>query len=67
MRSVFALGILIALCASANAAAKVRHREPHTAQVRVAQPVAPIKRFAVPGWTEQETRDWIASFHESSD
>jgi len=67
MRSVFALGILIALCASANAAAKVRHREPHTGQVRLAQPVAAPKSFAVPGWTEQQTRDWLDSYHGGTD
>jgi hypothetical protein len=67
MRSVLALGILIALCASANAA-KVRHTKPQVGFARTAQPVAaPTKTFVVPGWTEQQTRDWLDSYHGGTD
>jgi hypothetical protein len=66
MRSVLALGVLIALCASANAA-KVRHPEPRAGHTRLAQPLAAPKGYAVPGWTEQQTRDWLDSFHGGTD
>jgi hypothetical protein len=49
MRSIFALGILIALCTSANAA-KVRHSGPHHSQPRDVI-VRPSQDGAVPpGW-----------------
>jgi hypothetical protein len=61
LRSVLALGALIVLCASANAA-RVRHPEPRAGHTRPAQPVAAgLKSYAVPGWTEQQTRDWMDS------
>ena len=62
----FALGVLIALCAAADAA-RMRHPEPHAAHLRPAQPVAALKGFAVPGWTEQQTRDWLDSYHGGTD
>jgi hypothetical protein len=65
MRAVLAFCLLIALCGSANAA-KVHHSKPH-AGLRPAQPVAVHKGFAVPGWTEQQTRYWIDSFHGGTD
>ena len=62
MRAVFALGfacfslgVLIALCAPADAA-RMRHPEPYGGHLHPAQPVAALKGFAVPGWTEQQTR-----------
>ena len=66
MRSILALGILIALCTSANAA-KVHHRKPHAGLVRAAQPVAVPKTYAVPGWTEKQTRNWMDSYHGGTD
>ena len=66
MRSVLALGFLIALCASANAA-KVHHAKPQAGYLRPAQPVAVPKGYAVPGWTEQQTRNWMDSFHGGTD
>ena len=58
MRSVLALGLLIALC-SANAA-KVHHSESRHVIVRPSQGVtAPGARFAVPGWTDDATRRWL--------
>jgi hypothetical protein len=64
MRSVLALGLLIALCASANAA-KVRHSKLHAGHLRPAQPVP--KGYAVPGWTVEQTRYWLDSFHGGTD
>jgi hypothetical protein len=66
MRSVLALGVLIALCASANAA-RVRHPEPHAGHLRQAQPVAALKGYAVPGWTDEQTKYWLDSFHGGTD
>lgn len=66
MRSVLALGLLIALCASANAA-KVHHAKPHAGHLRSAQPVAVSKGYAVPGWTDEQTRNWLDSFHGGTD
>jgi hypothetical protein len=65
MRSVL-LGLLITLCASANAA-PVHHSKPPTEQLRTRQHVivrpgqgvtAPA-RFAVPGWTDEQTQYWL--------
>ena len=66
MRSVLALGLLIALCASANAA-KVHQSKPHAGHVRPAQPVAVPRGYAVPGWTEEQTRQWMDSYHGTTD
>jgi hypothetical protein len=41
MRSVVALGLLIALCASADAAARVHHSKPRHVIVRPSQDVDP--------------------------
>ena len=66
MRSIFVLCLLSALCASANAA-KLHHSKSPTAQLRARQPVIVLPspsqtasgRFAVPGWTDDETRRWL--------
>ena len=59
MRAVMTLGLLITLCASANAAAAHRSK-PREGHLRPVQRVtAPLPRFAVPGWTEEETRQWL--------
>jgi hypothetical protein len=59
MRAVLALGVLIALCASANAAT-VHHSKPRPVIVRPSQGLtAPGARFAVPGWTDDATRRWL--------
>jgi hypothetical protein len=66
MRSVLALGLLITLCASADAAT-VHRAEPPTVQlrtrqhviVRPSQGVTAPARFAVPGWTDEQTRYWL--------
>ena len=65
MRSVLALGLLITLCASANAAT-VHRSKPGTVHLRPRQhfivppsPGATTPRFAVPGWTDEQTRRWL--------
>jgi hypothetical protein len=67
MRSVLALGLLITLCASANAATvhhlRTRH---HHVIVRPSQGVTAPARFAVPGWTDEETLQWLDD-HTSCD
>ena len=57
MRSVLALGLLITLCASANAATVHRSKPPER-HLRPGQPVTGptvTKGFAVPGWTDEQT------------
>jgi hypothetical protein len=61
MRSVLALGLLITLCASANAATVHRYKPPER-HLRSGQPVTVptvTKGFAVPGWTDEQTRYWL--------
>ncbi|MBR0871267.1 hypothetical protein JQ633_12930 [Bradyrhizobium tropiciagri] len=69
MRSMLALGLLVVLCASADAAT-VRHpraRQPAVSRLPVdanrpdaSQPDArPGARFAVPGWSDESTRQWL--------
>jgi hypothetical protein len=59
MRAVPAVGLLITFCASANAAPvhRFQPREGHLRPVR--RVTAPTPRFAVPGWTDEETRQWL--------
>lgn len=59
MRSVLALGLLITLCASANAATVHRSKLPDR-QLRPAQGVTAPARVAVPGWTDEQTRNWLS-------
>jgi hypothetical protein len=63
MRSVLALGLLITLCASADAATVHRFKSPARAHQRVtvspSQRVTAPTHFAIPGWTDQQTRDWL--------
>jgi hypothetical protein len=67
MRSVLALGLLITLCASANAATVHRSKPPggHLRPgQRVTVPkgyVVVPKGYAVPGWTDEQTRYWLDS------
>jgi hypothetical protein len=59
MRAVLAVGLLITLCASASAAS-VHGFRPHEGRLRPVQRVtAPTPRFTVPGWTDEETRQWL--------
>jgi hypothetical protein len=59
MRSVLALGLLITLCASADAAT-VHHSKPpaHAHQRVTVRPSTPAS-FAIPGWTDEQTREWL--------
>ena len=59
MRSGLALCLLIALCASADAATLLRRSKPHERHLRPDQPAAVTKRFAVPGWSDEQTRYWL--------
>ena len=59
MQAVLAVGLLITLGASANAAPvhRFQQREGHLRPVE--RVTAPTPRFAVPGWTDEETRQWL--------
>jgi hypothetical protein len=66
MRSVLALGLLVALCASADAAAArrskppvVRAQTPRHVVGRPSQDAQAPGRFAVPGWTDEQTQRWL--------
>jgi hypothetical protein len=58
MRSVLALGLLISLCAAADAAT-VHHSKPKGGHLRNGRHVTVPSGFAVPGWTDEETRKWL--------
>jgi hypothetical protein len=58
MRSVLAVGLLIALSASANAATAHLRMRRHVI-VRPSQDLSAPERFAVPGWTDEATRRWL--------
>jgi hypothetical protein len=58
MRSVFALGLLVALCASADAATILRAKRP-AAHLRPARHFTVPSGYTVPGWTGDETRQWL--------
>jgi hypothetical protein len=61
MRFVLAFGALIALFTSADAATVHRSRPPHVfvSPDRPAPSATP--GFAVPGWTDEQTRHWLDS------
>ena len=58
MRSNLVLGLLIFLCASANAAKLHRTKRPE-GFAHPSRSVAPAKGYAVPGWTDEQTRYWL--------
>jgi hypothetical protein len=59
MRSLFALGLLsMTLCVSANAA-PVHHSKLPVGHLRPSRRVNVRKGYAVPGWTDEETRYWM--------
>ena len=58
MRSLLALGLLIAFGASANAA-RVHLHIPQHVIIRPSPGLSAPKRFAVPGWTDEATRRWL--------
>jgi hypothetical protein len=66
MRSVLALGLLITLFASANAATVYRPKPPgaHSrtrkrVAIRPGQRITAPARFAVPGWSDEQTQYWL--------
>jgi hypothetical protein len=60
MRTVLALGLLVTLCASADAATMLRSKRPER-HLRPVQQVTAPKGYAVPGWTDAETRKWMSN------
>jgi hypothetical protein len=65
IRPVLAFGLLIALCASANAATVHRSKLP-VGRLHPVQHVTVPERYTVPGWTDQETRKWM-TFPEATE
>jgi hypothetical protein len=57
MRFVLILSLLISLCAAADAA--TGHRSKAKGHLRHGQHVTVPSGFAVPGWTNEETRQWL--------
>jgi hypothetical protein len=58
MRSVLVLGVLLTLSVSATAVT-VHRSKPHEGHLRPAQRVTVPKGYAVPGWTDEQTRYWL--------
>jgi hypothetical protein len=58
MRLLLAIGVLIALSVTASAAPVHRTKLPPR-NVRAPHPPTASKGFAVPGWTDEQTRTWI--------
>ena len=61
MRSLFATGLLLVLCSSANAATVHHARARHPAAERPRANTTPPARFAVPGWSDDATLRWLNS------
>jgi len=63
MRCAFALGLLIALCASADAATVHRSKPPGHGRPRIIvgpeQRVTAPAHFALPGWSDEQTQEWL--------
>ncbi|MDA9398452.1 hypothetical protein XH79_06345 [Bradyrhizobium sp. CCBAU 45389] len=62
MRALLAMGLLIVLCAAADAAAArdSRMRPPRDpAAGRPGADMHPRARFAVPGWSDEATQRWL--------
>jgi hypothetical protein len=58
MRLVLTICVLIAFCAPAGAASTHRAKLPER-KLHVVDPAPAAKGFAVPGWTDEQTRSWI--------
>jgi hypothetical protein len=59
MRLILAIGVLIASCV-ASEAAPTHHLKPPPRVVRAPQgATAPSSGFAVPGWSDAQTRAWL--------
>ena len=66
MRAVLVFGLLVALCASSEAATLHRSKPParHLRPIYerpIPRVTAVPKGFAVPGWTDEQTRYWLDS------
>ncbi|EJN14911.1 hypothetical protein PMI42_01532 [Bradyrhizobium sp. YR681] len=64
MRAVLAMGLLIVLCTTANAATAHRFRAHHPHNPAVDRPDVDVHsraRFAVPGWSDEATQRWLNS------
>ena len=64
MRVALAMGLLIVLCTTANAAPAHRLRAHHPRYPEVDRSGAeanPRVRFAVPGWSDEATQRWLNS------
>ena len=59
MRCVLALGLLVFVCVSANAATRRHSHTRQPATVRSPAAATPAARFAVPGWSDESTRQWL--------
>jgi hypothetical protein len=66
MRPLLIVGLLIALCTSADAQTfhrtKASTAHPRTRQHLIVPPdqgATPAARFAVPGWSDEQTRQWL--------
>jgi len=59
MRALFAMGLLLVLCTSANAAPVHHARARHPAVDRPRANATPPVRFAVPGWSDEATLRWL--------
>jgi hypothetical protein len=59
MHSICALELLIALCASAGAAGGHHSKPRQHVIVRSSQGLPVGARFAVPGWTDEQTQYWL--------
>jgi hypothetical protein len=59
--TVLALGLLLSLCAPADAARVHRPKAParHPVVVRPSQGPTSPARFSVPGWTDEQTQQWL--------
>ena len=60
IRFVLTLGLSITLCASANAATVHRSKRPTANYARPNVSPPPAAGVAVPGWTDEQTRDWLS-------
>jgi hypothetical protein len=58
MRLILAIGVLLASCV-ASEAAPTHHAKPPPRDVRSPQPTTAPGRFAVPGWSDAQTRAWL--------
>lgn len=59
MRFLLAVGLLLVLCISANAATVHHARARHPAVDRPRANASPPARFAVPGWSDEATQRWL--------